>query len=126
MVVSQLNRIVSDIIGSVTGAVIEDLEPEQVAKRLGDFIAIDVRRLDERTDELGHIAGTVHIVLNDKFEERLAELDKSKNYLFICRSGGRSSRACRLAQAAGFKKVHNMQGGMLAWSEKSFRSPARL
>lgn len=116
--VEQLNRIVSDIIGAVTGAKIEDIEPEVAVKRLDDFITIDVRRLDERTDELGHVEGTMHIALNDKFEDRILELDKSRRYLFICRSGGRSARACRLAQAAGFKRVYNLRGGMLAWHEK--------
>ena len=51
---------------------------------------IDVREDDEVAE--GIIPGAIHIPLGD-VEARISELDKSKEYIVICRSGGRSGRA---------------------------------
>ena len=45
------------------------------------------------------------------------ELDKSKEYIMVCRSGARSSRATQFLESYGFKVI-NMAGGMLAWEGK--------
>jgi rhodanese-related sulfurtransferase len=42
------------------------------------------------------------------------ELDKSKEYTMVCRSGGRSGKAAKFLESHGFKII-NMTGGMLAW-----------
>jgi rhodanese-related sulfurtransferase len=42
------------------------------------------------------------------------ELDKNKEYILVCRSGGRSGRAAELLEKHGYCVV-NMNGGMLAW-----------
>ena len=72
---------------------------------------IDVRELDEVAE--GMISGAVHIPLGD-VEARMDELDKSKQYIMICRSGGRSGRATEFLNDAGYNAV-NMTGGMLEW-----------
>ena len=35
-----------------------------------------------------------------------------------CKSGMRSAKACDILQQAGFQNVRNMEGGILAWSDK--------
>lgn len=45
----------------------------------------------------------------------LAAVDRSEPIFVICRSGGRSQKACDLLVSAGFKNVTNVKGGMLAW-----------
>ena len=45
---------------------------------------------------------------------RMSELDSSKSYIFICRSGGRSGRAQEFLADEGYD-VTNMVGGMLEW-----------
>jgi adenylyltransferase/sulfurtransferase len=35
-----------------------------------------------------------------------------------CKSGMRSAKAVEFLKQAGFKKVRNMKGGILAWSDK--------
>jgi sulfur-carrier protein adenylyltransferase/sulfurtransferase len=35
-----------------------------------------------------------------------------------CRSGQRSARAVEFLQQAGFKKVSNLAGGVLAWADR--------
>lgn len=42
------------------------------------------------------------------------ELDKSKSYIMVCRSGGRSGQATEYLETQGFNAM-NMVGGMLSW-----------
>jgi rhodanese-related sulfurtransferase len=62
----------------------------------------------------GHIPGARHIPLGS-LGERHTELDKSKEFIIVCRSGGRSSLACEHLESLGYNVV-NMLGGMLEWS----------
>ena len=75
---------------------------------------IDVREVDEVTD--GKIPGAMNIPLG-LIQFRMHELDKSKEYIMVCRSGARSSRATQFLESYGFKVI-NMAGGMLAWEGK--------
>lgn len=72
---------------------------------------IDVREVDEV--RAGKIPGAVNIPLG-LVEFRMHELDKSKEYIMVCRSGGRSGRASQFLESYGFKVI-NMDGGMLDW-----------
>ena len=80
-------------------------------------IIIDVREDDEWN--AGHIAGAVHIPLN-QINNRLAELQPYKDGTIItqCRSGRRSMKALELLKVAGFNKVYNMDGGLQAWEQQ--------
>jgi rhodanese-related sulfurtransferase len=75
---------------------------------------IDVREVDEVA--AGKIQGAVNIPLG-LVEFRMNELDKSKEYVMVCRSGGRSGRATQFLESYGFNVI-NMTGGMLAWEGK--------
>ncbi|MEH7419234.1 rhodanese-like domain-containing protein [Neobacillus drentensis] len=75
---------------------------------------IDVREVDEVA--AGKIPGAVNIPLG-LVEFRMHELDKSKEYIMVCRSGGRSGRATQFLESYGFDVI-NMSGGMLAWEGK--------
>jgi rhodanese-related sulfurtransferase len=83
---------------------------------------IDVRRPEEFTGELGHIKGSLLVTLGMELESYLESAPKDDNYLFICRSGGRSTQAARLAQSKGFAKVTNLAGGMLHWNELALKT----
>ncbi|WP_409254195.1 rhodanese-like domain-containing protein [Bacillus sp. SCS-153A] len=76
---------------------------------------IDVRETDEVAE--GKIPGAVNIPLG-LVEFRMNELDKSKEYIMVCRSGGRSGRACQFLENQGYNVI-NMTGGMLAWEGKT-------
>lgn len=73
---------------------------------------IDVREEDEVAE--GHIPGIINIPLS-LLEFRMHELDKSKPYIIICRSGGRSVQATAILESYGFD-ITNMVGGMLEWT----------
>ncbi|WP_144548095.1 rhodanese-like domain-containing protein [Bacillus sp. X1(2014)] len=75
---------------------------------------IDVREVDEVA--AGKIPGAVNIPLG-LVEFRMHELDKSKEYFMVCRSGGRSGRATQFLERYGFNVI-NIDGGMLAWEGK--------
>lgn len=72
---------------------------------------IDVREVEEVAE--GKIPGAVNIPLS-LLEYRMNELDKEKEYIIVCRSGGRSSRAVQFLESYGYNVI-NMSGGMLDW-----------
>ena len=94
-----------------------DIDCEDVLANRQAIKIIDVRRPDEFTGELGHIPGSELIVL-DTLPDRIDELPKDRTVVFVCRSGGRSARATKLALESRFNQVYNMKGGMIRWNEK--------
>lgn len=94
---------------------------EITAKEVESFLTvgkglniIDVRETDEIVN--GIIPGSIHIPLG-LVEYRMQDLDKSKEYILVCRSGARSSKAVNFLESYGFN-VTNMTGGMLSWEGK--------
>jgi rhodanese-related sulfurtransferase len=87
-------------------------EVENLLKEGRTLDIIDVREVDEVAE--GKIPGAVNIPLG-LIEFRMHELDKSKEYIMVCRSGGRSGRASQFLEIHGFNVI-NMTGGMLSWS----------
>jgi rhodanese-related sulfurtransferase len=75
---------------------------------------VDVREVEEW--DAGHVVGARHIPLS-QLAHRLHELPWDRDLLFICRSGNRSGMAATVARCAGFDRVGNVSGGMLAWVE---------
>ncbi|EDL62516.1 hypothetical protein BSG1_06904, partial [Bacillus sp. SG-1] len=57
---------------------------------------IDVREVEEV--EAGKIPGAIHIPLG-LLEFRMNELDKSREYIMVCRSGGRSGQASQFLES---------------------------
>ena len=50
--------------------------------------------------------------------KRINELNSADEIVAHCKMGGRSAKAVDFLKQAGFKKVRNMKGGILAWSDK--------
>ncbi len=95
-----------------------ELSASEVAKRReagGAFLFLDVREPEEY--ERARIEGTTLIPLGE-LGNRLDELAdwKDRPIVVHCRSGGRSSDACRLLLERGFSDVSNLSGGIEAWS----------
>jgi rhodanese-related sulfurtransferase len=93
-----------------------EITPQHLQDIRGQVELIDVRRPDEFTGELGHIDGARLVTLETELEGQLPQWDKSKTYVFVCRSGQRSSRATNQALELGFKEAFNLKGGMLLWN----------
>ena len=79
-------------------------------------VIIDVRTDDEFST--GYIGGAVNIdfYMRNEFISEIDKLDKSKSYFIYCKSGGRSGQTCELMKQKGFKKVYNLEGGILGWT----------
>ena len=95
-----------------------DISPVEVKERLdrGDnFRLIDVREPHEY--QICRIPGAVLMPLGE-LPRRLMELDKDDEFVMHCKGGVRSAKAVELMTQSGFKKVRNMTGGILAWSDK--------
>ena len=47
---------------------------------------------------------------------RLDELDPERDVVAICHHGGRSQQVALFLEKTGFRKIHNLVGGVDAWS----------
>lgn len=98
---------------------VDGVSPGEVAAELaGDAppVVLDVREPEEFVGELGHIAGAL-LVPMDAVVHRLPKLAGyvDRSIVVVCRAGARSASIGAVLRAAGFKRVRNMTGGMLAW-----------
>jgi len=78
------------------------------------FEFMDVRTEHER--ELARIPGST--LMTDAEAERLFALPKDTKLVFICHTGGRSQQAAEHFTGQGFHDVHNVTGGLDAWSQE--------
>jgi adenylyltransferase/sulfurtransferase len=79
------------------------------------FLLLDVREPAEW--ETAHIEGATLLPLGE-LEARVEELAEWREGRVVvqCHHGGRSARACALLRERGFSDVHNLTGGIEAWS----------
>lgn len=73
---------------------------------------IDVREVWEY--RAGHAAGAVNIPLS-VFRERVGEVPRDRDVLFICHTGQRSMMAAKFARQQGVAHVFNVDGGTEEW-----------
>ena len=83
-----------------------------------EAVVVDVRPAADY--QKGHIINAVNIPSNG-FANQLNSLNKYKDRPIIvsCRSGSQSQAACQQLRKAGFEKVFNLRGGILAWQSAS-------
>ena len=77
-----------------------------------DPYILDVRNPVEY--EISRIEGS-HLIPLDQLLNRLNELDSARDIVAYCRTGARSAKAIEMLQEAGFRKLRNLKGGVLAW-----------
>jgi sulfur-carrier protein adenylyltransferase/sulfurtransferase len=100
-----------------TSSAIPEIQPEELKRRLDakeDVFVLDVREPHEY--QICNLGGYL-IPLGD-LPKRVSELDSSREIVAHCRSGVRSGKAVDFLRQAGFKKVWNLAGGILAWADK--------
>jgi len=79
------------------------------------FKLIDVREPYEW--DICRIPGAKLIPLG-QLPSRMSELDSADEIVLQCKSGARSARALKLLQEAGFSKLANVEGGIMAWADQ--------
>lgn len=96
----------------------KQISPQNLAAWLADAgrekpLLLDVREPWEF--EKARINGARLIPMRE-VAARVAELDPQQNVVAICHHGGRSQQVASLLEKAGFTRMHNLVGGMDAWS----------
>lgn len=62
-----------------------------------------------------HIEGSQLVPMRE-VPARIDEIDDEKEVVAICHHGGRSMQVAMFLTNQGFKRVHNLMGGIDAWS----------
>ncbi len=98
----------------------EEITPTELKERLdaGERLTIvDVRESHEWA--IGRIdAPDVRFIPLGDLPSRMHELDTADDIIMQCRSGVRSAKGLAILQGAGFRKLRNLTGGILAWSDE--------
>jgi len=79
----------------------------------GKPLLLDVREPWEW--QTARIEGSQHIPMRE-VPARLDELDRGREVVATCHHGGRSQQVAMFLEKNGFAKVHNLVGGVDAWS----------
>ncbi len=102
--------------GNSGGAV--NLTPSEAVMLMNraNVLILDVRSAAEFAS--GHITGAKNIALAD-LESRLKEIQrfKDKPVIVNCQGGVRSAKACSALLKLEFTQLHNLQGGVNAWTQ---------
>ncbi len=97
---------------------VEEITARELQRRLAageDLSLIDVREPHEWA--ICRIEGARLVPLGT-LAERLHEFDSSRTYVLHCRSGVRSAKAIGQLRQAGFRRLLNLRGGVLAWARE--------
>lgn len=98
---------------SIPAITVEELE--QKLQQQPGIKLVDVREPSEY--EIAHIEGSQLVPLGELIS-RIDELSRDQEIALLCRSGGRSAQALLSLREAGFSKLYNVEGGILAWIER--------
>jgi rhodanese-related sulfurtransferase len=96
----------------------KSIRPAELAAWLADTSRQKPMLLDVREPweyEKARIAGAELVPLRE-LPGRLEELDPGREVVAICHHGGRSAHAAMFLEKNGYNKVHNLVGGVDAWS----------
>jgi adenylyltransferase/sulfurtransferase len=94
---------------------VPEITPRELRDRLDkgdDVFILDVREPHEY--QICNLKG--HLIPLGELPRRVHELDSSREIVAHCRSGKRSAEAVDFLRKAGFRKIHNLRGGILSWS----------
>ena len=95
-----------------------EIDPVGLKQRLDnkqDVFVLDVREPHEY--DICKLEGSTLIPLGE-LPKRVSELNSADDMIVYCRSGVRSGKAVNFLRQAGFRKVKNLTGGILAWSDQ--------
>jgi len=97
---------------------VEEISATELKRRLDQGEALEVVDVrDPHESAICRIPGT-RLVPFGSLLEHLHEFDSARTYVMHCRSGVRSAKAIALLRRAGFKRLLNLRGGILAWSRE--------
>ena len=98
---------------------IREIQPGELAPRLGEVTVVDVREADEF--DQGSIEGSVHVprgVLESSIRSHVPDLDRE--VVVYCAAGARSALAAVSLKQMGYTKVSSLAGGFGAWKTEGY------
>lgn len=98
---------------------VPEITPTELKARLDADdvpVLVDVRETFEKTIADLPPSGQLNLPTGE-FPQRIGELESGTEIVVYCRSGSRSEWAARMLIDAGFERVWNLRGGVLAWRE---------
>ncbi len=105
----------SEILDAIADTAIQHVDPAEALTLIERAQVVDVRTPEEFRTDIGRIRRAINVPIGEDLPDGLRRLGRSKPILFVCRRGGRSARAARIALELGFEQVWNLKLGMEGW-----------
>ena len=110
----------SDVANPEFGRMLDDLLPESVesvsvviASKQSGAVFLDARELEEFA--VSRLPGAQHVGFKQFDPESLAKLDRDQPIIVYCSVGYRSALITQRLEAAGYRHVRNLYGGIFEW-----------
>jgi len=101
-----------------------EITPGQLKDKLErgeEMTIIDVREPHE-----WHIANLARygarLIPLGQFPQHLHDINPADDIVVYCKVGGRSAQAYEVLKQAGYRRIKNLKGGILAWADQVDRS----
>ncbi|HSX83621.1 MAG TPA: molybdopterin-synthase adenylyltransferase MoeB [Candidatus Saccharimonadia bacterium] len=101
-----------------------EITPAQLKDKLDrgeEMTIIDVREPHEW--QIANLASYgARLIPLGQFPQRLNDINPADDIVVHCKVGGRSAQAYEVLQQAGYTRIKNLKGGILAWADQVDRS----
>ena len=103
---------------------------------------IDASELKQRIEQEGHTTRIIDVRESMEFAQgtipgaelmplstlgnRIHEIERDREVVFICRSGARSGQVCAYLANMGYDNIYNLRGGMIGWVRSGFEPVAPI
>lgn len=97
---------------------VKNITPAELKRRLDSgesLIVIDVREDWELA--ITRVPFATHIPM-DEIIERVDEIPKDRQVVFMCKAGGRSAQVASYLATRGYPDSLNLEGGILNWARQ--------
>lgn len=100
----------------LAGGAYSNISPAEVQRRLAEGEALNIVDVREPSEfSRGHIPGSKSIPLG-QISTRFTELNPDREIILVCLSGDRSVEAAKFLAEKGFKRIKNVEAGLLNWA----------
>ena len=88
---------------------------ERINSGKKDFVIVDVRAPKDKSYDLGHIPGAIHIAFKDAAKpESLAKLPKDKDIIVYCNTGHEENKVLTVLRMLGYR-AYGLKWGYMSW-----------
>lgn len=84
-----------------------------------EVLFLDAREIEEF--RVSHIQNAIHVGYNEFSHDKIIDKSLSQPIIVYCSVGYRSEKIAEQISERGFKKVHNLYGGIFEWYNQGFK-----